>query len=221
MKGTAAVSQRKRKIGKKVRITSLSCSISLAEIWRIQAKCWQKYRRHWVKRPLISAGVWMFCVWKLRVCNKMHTIMTKLSFPWEGTREPFLNYCYVLLSETDGSFGPPEETTLSFGETATLRAGLLCTWGEQLLQFIVMPVVVAIVCFPFQRSQGEGCWWTRSGFRDVFSPVFFNVRFGYFPHLWNQRVKQEWEAKKTKQNQRISHTWSDINTQLQETLWEG
>lgn len=65
----------------------------------------------------------MFCVCKLRVFNKIHTIMTKLSIPWKGTREPFLYCCYVLPSETNGFFGPPEATTLSFGETATLRAG--------------------------------------------------------------------------------------------------
>lgn len=49
--------------------------------------------------------------------------MTKLSIPWERTGQPFLYCCYVLPSETNSSFGPPEETTLNFGETATLRPG--------------------------------------------------------------------------------------------------
>lgn len=133
--------------------------------------------------------------------------MTERSFTCEETSEPFFLHCYVLLSETNSSFGSSEETALIFGETAIHREGpgkdLLCTRGEQLLKFILMWVVVANMCFLCQWSQGEGRWWTRSWLRDVFSPVLFNVRFSYFPHLWNHKVKQDcW-----KENWRITlHT---------------
>lgn len=68
--------------------------------------------------------------------------MTERSFTCEETSEPFFLHCYVLLSETNSSFGSSEETALIFGETAIHREGpgkdLLCTRGEQLLKFILM-----------------------------------------------------------------------------------
>lgn len=71
-----------------------------------------------------------------------------------------------------------------------LDRDVLCTICSVLLKFILMPMVMTNTCVHFQWSQGEGCWWNGSRFRDVFPPVLFNVRFGHFPHLQNEKVKQ-------------------------------
>lgn len=174
MKGITAVTQRgKKKVG-----------ISNLGLFGIRGTDEEKTNEELTKQILVSAEAWMTGVQKLMKFSQNHPIMTKLSFTCDKSSETLLSLC---APELDSSSGSPGETTLSLGRTAMLRQG--SGKRSQLLMFILMPVVMAIICTHSQ--QGESCRWNGSRFRDVFPPVLFNVRFSHFPHLWNKNVKQQ------------------------------